>query len=153
MLRISLYSAVAALALLVAPLAPASAGQVNTAPTHQVANSHAFSLFGSADALSLNTNSISQGNVAVGKKVFQDNFAPDQPERKQPCDRDRRRRQRDLGQHQPDRARQRRVRPESDFQINRAPTTQSATSSAVSIGGDASAVSANSNGVSQGNSR
>ena len=77
MLRLSLFSAVAALALLVAPLSPASAGQKNYAPTYQTATSNAYGIFGSANALSLNTNSVDQTNLRVGgKKIYQDNYAP-----------------------------------------------------------------------------
>src|SRR4051812_16439725 len=77
MLRTSLFSAVAALAFIVAPLMSASAGQTNTAPTYQHATSGAASLFGSANALSLNTNQVDQNNLKLGgKKAYQDNYAP-----------------------------------------------------------------------------
>src|ERR1700687_1226302 len=69
MLRISLLSGAAAIALLVAPLvSAASAGQRNSAPTYQNATSNAFGLGGSAGALSLNNNAIDQSNLRLGAK-------------------------------------------------------------------------------------
>src|SRR5260221_13332405 len=66
MRRLSLSSAVAAL-LLAAPLvAPASAGQFNSAPTHQTTTSNAFAKRGSASGLSLNNNAIDQTNIRGG---------------------------------------------------------------------------------------
>ena len=80
MRRLSLLSAVAVLTLLAAPLVtPASAGQYNSAPTHQTAMSNAFAKHGSASALSLNNNAIDQSNLRFGGKTlpgFQTNSAP-----------------------------------------------------------------------------
>jgi hypothetical protein len=66
MRRLSLFSAVAAL-LLAAPLVtPASAGQLNSAPTRQTATSNGFAKHGSASGLSLNNNMIDQSNFRGG---------------------------------------------------------------------------------------
>ena len=66
MRRLSLFSAVAAL-LLAAPLvSPASAGQLNSAPTHQTATSTGIAKRGSGSGLSLNNNLIDQSNVRAG---------------------------------------------------------------------------------------
>jgi hypothetical protein len=150
MLRFSVLSAFATVALVVAPLMSASAGQKNYAPTYQNATSQAFGVFGSADALSLNTNQISQGNLGVGKTVSQDNYAPTHQNATSSAfafggDASAASVNTNLIQ-QGNGALGKNV-----FQTNSAPTTQNAVSSAVSVGGDASAISANANGVSQGN--
>src|SRR3984893_11792755 len=149
MLRISLFSAVAALAMLAAPLA-ASAGQKNSAPTTQTATSNSFALFGSANSLSLNNNAIDQSNFLAGKRVFQDNSAPTHQSATSNAvaiggDASATSVNTNLIQQSND-AFGRKI-----HQTNSAPTTQSAVSTAVSVGGDASALSANSNGVSQSN--
>jgi hypothetical protein len=150
MLRFSLFSAIATLAVVVAPLMSASAGQKNYAPTYQNATSHAFGVLGSADALSLNTNQIGQGNLNIGKSVGQDNYAPTHQTATSGAFA--------LGGDASAASVNTNLVQQGNaalskhaYQTNSAPTTQNAVSTAVSVGGDASAISANANGVSQGN--
>jgi hypothetical protein len=156
MRRLSLFSAVAALSMLAAPLAaPAWAGQYNSAPTYQSAMSNALAKRGSASALSLNNNAIDQSNLKFGRGGlrFQSNSAPTHQSATSNA----------FALHGDASATSVNTNEivqgngafgrKSPFQSNRAPTTQSAVSTAVSIGGNATALSANSNGVSQGNIR
>ena len=134
---------------------PASAGQTNSAPTHQTAISNAFAKHGSASALSLNDNSIDQSNLKFGGKLpsFQSNSAlTSQSAVSNAFARGGDANATSVNTNEILQGNAAGGR-KSPFQSNSAPTTQSAVSSAVSIGGDATAVSANSNGVSQGNFR
>ena len=155
MRRISLFSAVAATALLAAPfVTPTSAGQVNSAPTRQSATSDAFARRGSANALSLNSNQIGQNNIRVGGggfAPFQSNNGPTVSTALSTA----------LsigGDANATGANANQIiqgnltggkKPVA--QLNSAPTVQAAVGAAVAIDGNASALATNSNGAGQGN--
>jgi hypothetical protein len=158
-MRHSLFSAVAALALMAAP-AFAGQTQTNTAPTNQNATSTATAKHGSASGLSLDNNAIDQSNLKAGGKggkkfdpLHQDNSA----DTHQNATSDAYARHGDasgtsVNTNEILQQNEARVGKKSPItQENSAPTTQNATSKAVSVGGDADALSANSNAVSQGN--
>jgi hypothetical protein len=143
MRRLSLFSAVAALALMAAPLvSPASAGslQKQYVPTTQHATGKSFAFGGSADSLALNNNSIDLSNLGGRRQIL------------------------DAPTHQTATSHSTAIFGDASAtsvntndvllgnvggkkQIIKAPTTQTATASSVSIGGDASSVAANSNSV------
>jgi hypothetical protein len=147
MRRLSLFSAVAAL-LLAAPLVtPASAGQLNSAPTHQTATSNAFAKHGSASGLSLNNNMIDQSNVRGGGSpgFGQTNSAPTVSTALSTA--------LSVGGNTNGIVQGNLAGRKGGAQLNSAPTVQVAVGAAVAIDGNANALAANSNGLSQGNAR
>jgi hypothetical protein len=155
MRRLSLFSAVAAL-LLAAPLvAPAFAGQLNSAPTHQNAASNAFAKRGSASGLSLNNNAVDQSNIRGGggsPGFGQTNSAPTVSTALSTAlsvggDASA------TGVNTNGIIQGNLSGRKHGVQLNSAPTVQAAVGVAVAIDGNANALAANSNGLSQGNAR
>lgn len=156
MLGRSLLLSTTAIALLfAAPLAPASAGSRNVAPTHQTATSGAIGLGGSAGALSLNNNAIGQSNIGFGVKPSgpQSNSAYNVSTALATAV--------SVGGTADAASLNTNLAGQSNgvfggkkgpiVQLNSAPTVQTAVGTAVSIGGNASAAAIDTNGVSQGN--
>ena len=157
-MRHSLFSAVAALALMAAP-AFAGQTQTNTAPTSQNATSNATAKHGNASGLSLDNNAVDQSNLRAGGKgkkfdpLHQSNSADTHQNATSDA-------YAKHGSASGTSVNTNTILQENEAlarkkagvtQDNSAPTTQNATSKAVSVGGDADALSANSNAVSQGN--
>jgi hypothetical protein len=154
MRRLPLFSAVAALLLAVPLVTPASAGQVNSAPTRQTATSSAFARHGSASGLSLNHNAINQSNARSGGSpgFSQSNTAPTVSTALSTA----------LsiggdagatGVNTNGIIQGNLSGRKGAAQLNSAPTVQAAVGAAVAIDGNASALATNSNGIAQGNAR
>src|SRR6185437_309474 len=155
MRRLSLFSAVAALVLAAPLVTPASAGQLNAAPTHQTATSNGVARRGSAGALSLNNNMIDQSNVRSGggsPGFGQINNAPTVSTALSTAlsiggDASA------TGVNTNGIVQDNLSGRKGVAQLNSAPTVQVAVGAAVAIDGNANALAANSNGLSQGNAR